>query len=40
MAVRLFKKNGTADAVVETLINSKVFRDRVPDNYLDALKRV
>ena len=40
MALRLFQKHGTADAVVESLKTSKIFKDRVPENYLDALKQV
>ena len=40
VALRLFSKHATADAVVESLMNNKIFKDRVPENYLDALKRV
>lgn len=40
VALRLFLKHSTVDEVVESLMNNKIFKDRVPENYLEALKRV
>lgn len=35
-----FDKHGTFEKVIEGLKNNKIFKDRVPENYLEAVNRV
>jgi exonuclease-1 len=40
VALRLFHKHKALDEVVGSLQKNKAFKDRVPENYLEAVKRV
>ena len=40
MALRLLSKHNTIEKVIESLETNKLYKDRVPENYLAALKRV
>lgn len=40
VAIRLFGKHKDIEGVINHLQTNKVYKDRVPEKYLDALKRV
>lgn len=40
VAIRLFAKHKTLEAVLASLKSNKAFKDRIPDLYLEAVKRV
>jgi hypothetical protein len=40
VAVRLLAKHKTMEGVMASLKANKAYKDRVPDQYLEALKRV
>ena len=40
VAIRLFAKHKTLEAVITSLKSNKAFKDRVPDLYLEAVQRV
>lgn len=40
MAIRLFGKHKDIEGVIHHLRTNKAFKERVPEKYLDALKRV
>jgi hypothetical protein len=40
VALRLFQKHKSIEEVILSLQKNKAFKDRVPDSYLEAVKRV
>ncbi len=40
VAIRLFGKHKTIEEVINSLKNNKAYKDRVPEKYLEALRRV
>jgi hypothetical protein len=40
VAVKHFQKHNTVDKVLEAMMSNKTFKDRIPEHYLEALKKV
>jgi 5'-3' exonuclease len=40
IALKHIHKHGTIEKVIDSLKANKSFKDRVPENYLEAVKRV